>query len=989
MRLGEFRLRGVLRSGWLLALLAAAVLPVAHAAEDSGLGAAAAAASVKSDGTTAIAAPAATPKVETPDAAGPWPSNETDLPGDPALRQGVLENGLHYALLHNKEPRGRITLRLVVAAGSLQEREDERGIAHFVEHMVFRGTRGHPGEALVAELQRMGLGFGPESAAFTNYDHTIYHLELPDTTPATLKRGLSLLREYAEEVVFDPRAIEIERGVVLSEMATRDTGDYRGGVSNLNFLWPDSLYARRPVIGTEATIRAFTRGQLVAFYDAWYRPGRLAVVAVGDADPELMRQQVGDVFRTLQPRAPARQDPPDLLASSATPPDIRVFRDPTNLGVGLSFEHPRPFSPHTLSRAERIRELHQSLAFAMFQNRLLRVAREAGDSLVSPSVGIGSPVLGWRLASFSAASSVASWKKLAAAIELEHRRAFRFGFGENELQQARDVFREGYAVAVRTAPSRSSPWVASQLVGSLLYGEPFRTPEALRDDMAGPLEAVTPQECLSAFRQAWETGPLHVFVSTNGTFTVSTSEIAEVLNQSRKSPVTPAPELKRVKLAYEDFGRPGVLAQQREIKDLDIRLATFENGVRLNFKPTQFNADIVYFQVRIAGGRLSQPKSKPALGLLGQLTLLDAGLGRHSPEELRDLLAAHTLRFSFSVQDDAFVFAGYATRRDFGLAMNLVAAYCTDAAFGEEALRNAAASYNTHFSALEAAPGGPIQMAAERTLLEDPRFGFPWRSEFYQQDLKGVKAWLAPQLASAAMEISVSGDDTWEDVSAAVARSLGALPKRMAWPDYRKSELPKFRARRDKPYVYVTPARLKQTTLAWYWPVEDAGDVHRDRRLHLLGDVLTERLRVRLREELGSAYSPVADYIEHDALSRVNYLVLYAEVDSAKARQAAKILTAEIESLRKDGLTEDEFERVKRPFVRNREDDILTNEYWCYTVLRMAQRRPATLEAARDRQSDNASIKRKDVERLLYRYVNPLKGYFLVAEPGTAGKWRK
>lgn len=895
-------------------------------------------------------------------------------------------------VLPNAEPKRRITVRLLIAAGSLQEQDDELGLAHFVEHMIFRGTRSHPGDSLVAELQRMGVGFGPESAAFTNYDNTIYHLELPDTTAATLQHGLSLLREYAEEANFDPKLIDSERGVVLSEMATRDVPEFRSSVANFNFLWPDSRVARRPVIGTEATIHSFTREQIKAFYDAWYRPERIALIIVGDADADMMVKKVSEVFGSMQARAPARPEPSDLIPATVTQPDVRIFRDRGFVGVGLTFEHAVRFAPHVRTRDERIADLYQSLAFGMFQNRLLRVARETGDTLVSPTVGMSSPVRGWRLAGFSATSSVESWRKLAAGAELEHRRALQYGFNQSELEQMKETYRESLDVSVRMKSSRNSPWLAAELVGSLLYGEPLCTPETIRADMIEPLEHATLQQCLKAFRAAWESTALHVYIATNSTFLNNENDVAAVLNESRKTPVKALAEIKRVNLAYQDFGPVGKLAKREHVEDLDVTMAAFENGVRLNFKPTSFEADLVHFQVRVAGGRMDQPKNRPAQALVAQLAMLDGGLGRHTPDDLRDLLAAHTLRFSFRVEDTAYVFAGYASRRDFPMAMKLIAAYLTDAAFRPEALRNAIATFNSNYMSLENSPGGPIQMSAERVMFGDSRFGVPWRSEFFRQNFKEVKTWMQDELRSNTLEMSVVGDTTWSEVEQAVGATLGALPPRKPMEKITAGRTPRFVGNAGKVWVYRSLPKLKQSTIAWYWPVETGDDVHRDRRLHLLAAVVTERLRLRLREELGSAYSPISAYIEHEGLPKLNYLMLYAEVDAAKVTQAAAVVAEEIERLRDKGVSEEEFERVKLPFVRNREDDIRTNEYWCYTVLREPQRDSRTLIAARDRATDTASITRAEVQQLIKRFLNRRKGYFFVAEPESAGpakKWRK
>ncbi|HTO05260.1 MAG TPA: pitrilysin family protein [Opitutus sp.] len=256
-----------------------------------------------------------------------WPEVSSDLLSDPAVHFGTLPNGLRTVVLRNAEPCGRITLRLLVRAGSLQERDDERGLAHFVEHMVFRGTRQHPGDTMTTQLQRLGIGHGSDSTAFTSLDHTIYHLELPDTEETTLRQGLNAFREYASEVTFDAKLIERERGVILAEKDMRDTPDARASDANLELLWADTRQSKRSPIGLESTVRQFTRDQFVAFYDAWYRPERMAVIVVGDIAPELAGRMIEEVFGTLESRAPPRAEDFSVIPASAGAPTIMIFSD--------------------------------------------------------------------------------------------------------------------------------------------------------------------------------------------------------------------------------------------------------------------------------------------------------------------------------------------------------------------------------------------------------------------------------------------------------------------------------------------------------------------------------------------------------------------------------------------------------------------------------------------------------------------------------------
>ena len=226
-------------------------------------------------------------------AAPPVFAQETsDLKPDPAATWGRLPNGLRYVILPNKEPRGRASLRLVVGSGSLYETDAQRGLAHFLEHMAFNGSTHYAPGTLVEYLQRMGMGFGGDTNAYTSFDSTVYMLELPDTQTATLAEGFQVFGDYAGSLLLETKEIDKERGIILAEKRTRDSVEYRTSVAEYQFLLGDSLFPKRMPIGLTDVIESAPRPEFVDFYNAWYRPDNLAVIAVGDFDPAAVEAQI-------------------------------------------------------------------------------------------------------------------------------------------------------------------------------------------------------------------------------------------------------------------------------------------------------------------------------------------------------------------------------------------------------------------------------------------------------------------------------------------------------------------------------------------------------------------------------------------------------------------------------------------------------------------------------------------------------------------------
>ncbi len=216
----------------------------------------------------------------------PWPQAKSDIQPDPAAVYGVLPNGFRYIIVPHKEPAGRLSLRLRVNAGSLMEADDQQGLAHFLEHMAFNGSKHFaPGE-MVGVFQLLGMGFGADTNANTSYQRTLFMLDLPNTSDKVVDESLQLFRDDADGLLLLQSEIDRERGVILSEKRDRDTVDYREFKSSWDFFFPNSLISQRQPIGLESVIRAAQQDRFDALYRKWYTPDRMTLIAVGDVKPD-------------------------------------------------------------------------------------------------------------------------------------------------------------------------------------------------------------------------------------------------------------------------------------------------------------------------------------------------------------------------------------------------------------------------------------------------------------------------------------------------------------------------------------------------------------------------------------------------------------------------------------------------------------------------------------------------------------------------------
>ena len=924
--------------------------------------------------------------------AAPWADVPSDLPQDPALTLGALPNGLRYALLPNAEPAGRVSLRLLVSVGSLHENDDERGLAHFVEHMAFRGSHSRPHGELIASLERMGVSFGPDSAAFVGHDHTIYHLDLPDATAATVREALRVFRDYSASIEFAPDDIKRERGVILSEMRARDTGEARAGQRSLAFIWPGARQLSRQPIGIERQINRFNQKQFRAFHDAWYRPERIAIIAVGQIDPGALRAMITDEFGGLTARAPARPEPPGLVplppAKSLRP--LEVFTDKDVAGFNVSLSHAQPEIITAWTREHRRRHLHESLACYMLQRRVLLESRKPGAITGNPIVTTMQLLPGMRATHFSVSGNLMHWEGVLAHAEQALRRAREHGFNQNELDTARDIYANNWRQAVRAAPTRRSENLCAELANFLLRGGGFHTPETSWRAHEELLASATPADCRAALDWLWGDSLPRVFIAACEDFSrVERPRVEKTIIRSRVTAVYPPPKAAARELAWKNTGPDGEIASEKHLAEHGIRLVAFENNTLLNFKRTDFEKDYVLINARAGFGRLVQPGNKPGIDLLATHGFYAGGVEGNSFEDITQIAEQHMLGMSFHVDDDALNFTIHCPASETRAALRLLAACITQPGFSRKGKEFASPAVATIFSQQLTSPSACIASRIERAITGDTRFGWPDFAEFASRNMFELGAWMKPQLAFGAIEIGIVGDIAAENAIDAVRSTLGALPRRATRAEAaaaRNHFIPPIASaitfqKTASPVIVPVNPTLKQGAFACVWPVPAKLTTHQERACHLLAHALANAARTRLREELGAAYNVSANFVRHDGFDTFNYYVLHAEVDNSRLNKAIAATRDCVARLAGAGISEDEFLRAKKPFAENYDRWMLTNAYWCFTVLRDAQTNPVRIEAMQNRLADVASITREEINALAAQHLRRDTHYLFKTAP--------
>lgn len=909
----------------------------------------------------------------------------SDLPADPGIRWGRLENGLRYAIMKNNEPKGRASLRIGFATGSLNETDEQRGLAHFLEHMAFNGSTHFPPGTMVEFFQKLGMRFGADTNAYTSFDRTVYMLELPDTNEATVERSFALFSDYIGGLLLLDEEIDKERGIILSEKIARDSIAFRQFLTEFEFLLPDARFIHRIPIGLEEVISRAPREQFLDFYDTWYRPELTVVVAVGDFDPDEIEAALREKLGGTAARAPARPKPNLGRVSPVDGVVARLHPEPEAPAVQVAIQTVTPFAKEPDTAANRLKYLPRELALRMLNRRFSVLAKQEGAPFMSGQVGATEQFNFFSNASVELTCKPDQWRAALSAGEQELRRALEHGFQAPELQEAVAAVRNSLEQAVRAAATRRSDGLANGILGAVLDDEVIMHPEA-RLALYGPaLERITVDDCLAALRHTWapEIGR-RIFITGNLTLEQPEQQIVAAYEASRAIAVTAPEKIAELAFAYTDFGSAGKVAKEQKVDDLDVTLIEFDNGVRLNLKPTDFEADRVRVSVRLGGGRLTEPTDKPGLGFLAGNTFMLGGLGKHSADDLQRLLSGRTVGTNFSLGSDAFTFSGTTNRTDLELQLQLIAAYITDPGFRPEAMRQFEKGVEVYYTRLGNTVEGPLTVEVPRLLANgDARFGVPPKEQVTARTFDEVRAWLLPEFARGALEVAIVGDFDPAAATALVARTFGALPKRAPKPAYTEARQVSYPPTSIERSFFV-PTEIPKGLVQLFWEATDSRDVDVARRLSLLGSVLADRLRVKIREEMGDTYSPNAGISLSDTYTHYGHVVASASVAPDKARAVADAMKEAAADLYANGVTEDELIRAKQPALSVIRQSMRTNPYWLGNVLASAQEHPERLEWSRTRLAGVEAITAAELTELAKQYLRPEKVHEFLSLPDKA-----
>lgn len=898
-------------------------------------------------------------------------SKASDIPADPKAVFGTLENGMRYIILPNSEPPNRLSIRLHIAAGSLMENDNQRGVAHFLEHMVFNGTKSFKdANALIREMQTRGIAFGAHVNAYTSFDETVYMLDLPDLKNDTLELTFSIMRDFADGALLSVEEIDAERGVILAEKGSRDTVSFRMMEKQFETLLPKSLIPKRFPIGTEEVIKSAPRELFVDFYEKYYVPSKMTFVVVGDTDPGEVEKRIKETFGSMKDPETIGSEP-DL--GSISEPDgnlSHVFSDPELESTDVSLLLARSYEALPDTRENRAAKIPLNLANFILNRRFERLAKIENSPISSGSASNNVWFNEIEFGSISVTAADDRWQDATPILEQEFRRALEHGFTDAELSEAKANLLNMYEEAIKAKDTRKSETLASAIAQSINEGNIFATPETNLEIVSNALKSITTDTLRDSFKEFWNSPGYHIVLSTKSSDEAAKDELLKIYQESSKQAVE-APAARTITpFAYTNFGEPGEIKTSTEIEDLGITQLILANNIRINLKQTEFEKNRIRILARIGSGQLSQPKDKPLLNAVASSVFNEGGLVKHSIDELSEILAGKNVSSSLSIGEETFNLSGSTTPSDQLLQLQLMVAYLNEPAYRPEGLWQFQKQIPVIFQAIKHTTSGPMAELQGWLYGNDHRYIIPTQTQLSNYTVEEVKSWLTPELETGYIEISIVGDFEEEKLIPDLLATFGTLAPRAEKPatkttNSRTVDFPKPPV--EKTFTYES--KIPQAVATAIWKTNGMrGNIPETRRLNVLSEIFGDRLREEIRENLGASYSPNAGLDGSDALEGHGYLLGQSIGKPDDVPLLLKTMETIASDLAKDGATQEELDRAIAPTLSSLEKSLRDNSYWLTTVLSQSQSDPARLDLARDRDEDYKSITLKEINALAKKF---------------------
>ena len=872
--------------------------------------------------TIGIASEADVPQYAMPD--DPWIYRGTDIPVDQQWLFGEMPNGVRYAVRQNGVPPCQVSLRVRIDAGSLHEEEDERGFAHYLEHLLFRQSRDFgPGEA-IPYFQRMGAALGLDTNATTSATQTVYQLDLPNATRTRLEDSTRLFAGMIQEPALSAENLAADLPIVLAERRERLGPDLRIAMATRELFFTGQRLADRAPIGTVEALQAATPASVRAFHRRWYRPENTVIVMVGDAAPHVLAAMVERYFADWE--VPGELAPePDFGA-----PEMPAGADPAN-PVGETAVLVEPGQPRVMTYAimrpwvqvvdnlEYNRGLLiDSVAQAIINRRLEEKAREGGNYLFA-AVRQDDVSRSADSTYVTFAPLTDDWHTALADVRTVIADALVHPATEDEIAQAVAQYDVIFQDMVGQERIQAGSQLADNLMNAVDIREAVAAPETFLSVFRNMRDRFTPETILEHTQRLFEGEVVRGLLLTPEAGEASPAELRAALLQPVEASGDQREEAVAIDLAeLPPIGAPAMPVSREPLGPGMLSTTermTFPNGVQALLRDSDNEPGRVTVRVRFGAGWRGIGDDEAVYAELGQRALMPSGVGPLGQNELDRMAAGRKITFNFSIGDGAFQFEGITRAEDLEAQLYLLAAKLAMPRWDVAPVERAKASAMLGYDAFAGDPMGVLNRDVDQLLRGgDQRFATPTPDQLRAANASEFRRVWSRLLAQGPVEVSVFGDIDPEQTIALLGNTFGALPERDALPEAIANRALPGPQPSASPVILRHEGAADQAAalVAWSTGGGSAG-LPQSRKLELLAQILGNRLLDSLREADGASYTPFATSDWPLDAESGGYMMALVQVQPDDVDMVFAMAEDIVQDLATNGPTADELQRVVEP----------------------------------------------------------------------------
>jgi zinc protease len=913
------------------------------------------------------------------------------MPVDPKVKIGRLTNGLTYYIRHNPLPEKRAELRLVVNAGSVLEDEDQLGLAHFMEHMNFNGTKRFPKNELVSYLQSIGVKFGADLNAYTGFDETVYILPVPTDKPGLVEKGLEILEDWAHNALLDPDEIEKERGVVIEEWRLSRGADERMMRQTLPVQYRGSRYAERLPIGNRTILENFSPEALKRFYRDWYRPDLQAVIVVGDIDVNEIEQKIISIFSDIpapaSPRVRPLFDVPDHAESLTV-----VAKDKETAFPSVQILFKKDPQPDT-SIEDYFRYMNRRMFTEMFNTRLRELTLSPNPPFIQATSFYGNTLARTKDGYFLYAnSSDTGMARSLSALMTEARRVMLHGFTAAEFERQKKQMQSYYDRIFSEREKEESFKYVNEYINNFLVNEPIPGIEWEYDFVRHYLANIQLEQ-INQLASQWVTAG-NMVVTLNapekeGVKIPSEEDVKAVVKNVETASIAPYVE-KEVASALLDESRikAGKIIKTTVDEDLQTTTLTLSNGATVILKPTNFKNDEILFRAFSMGGHSLVKDADYFSALNASAIVAQSGVGKHSAIDLINMMKGKSTSVTPAIGSINESMFGNTIPKETETLLQLVHLYFTSPRKDESAFESFRTRQKQLYQNLGANPQIYFSNEFQKLMTQNhPRGGGLPKPEDYD------KINLDRSIAIYKERFANAGDFTFlfvgafddKEILPLIEKYIGGLPGKAADEKFRDLGIRPPTGMVEKT-ISKGAEQQSLVTMQFISPVAyNNADAY---ALRSLGELLSIKLVEKLREEKGSVYGVSASgTINKYPYSYSSFSITFPCAPE-NADTLSKAALEELKQIIRGGVHEEDLAKVKEQQRRKLETDLQQNQYWMNGLFNALYLDVDAKKILLPEQQIE-SLTAKKLQEVAKKYINPSSFIRAILLPEKPGDQRK